>query len=86
MLRLAWLVLLLPIAACGGGQSPATLSISCAGGIKLVGAASTDVAGNVAGGRPTISFPDPANPGKTGTISVQPHDHCKVTPTDASGG
>jgi hypothetical protein len=30
-------------------------------------------------GRPTMTFPDPTNPGKTGTISVPPHGHCKVT-------
>jgi hypothetical protein len=86
MRRLSWLVLLSLIAGCGGGKSPATLSISCAGGIKLVGAASIDVSGDVANGVPTMSFPDPANPGKTGTISVQRHDHCKVIPTDTSGG
>ena len=64
MHRLFWLVLLLLVAGCGGENSSSTLSISCAGGIKLVGAASIDAPGDVADGVSTMSFPDPANPGK----------------------
>jgi hypothetical protein len=83
MRRLACLVLLLSLADCGGGKTSTTLSVICAGGTQLFGAASVDVPGDVADGRPTMNFPDPANAGQTGTITVRPHDHCKITP---SGG
>jgi hypothetical protein len=72
--------LVLLVAGCGGGKSSGSLSITCAGGTQLVGAASIDVLGELADGRPRIEFPDPANPGKTGVITVQPRDHCKVSP------
>jgi hypothetical protein len=48
---------------------------------KLVGATSVDVLGELSNGRPTMQFPDPANPGKTGAFAVAPRDHCKITPT-----
>jgi hypothetical protein len=80
MRRLVWSLALLSLAGCGGGKASSTLSVTCGGGTQLVGAASIDVLGDVDNGRPTMSFPDPANPGKTGTISVQPHDLCKITP------
>ena len=80
MSRLVWLVIPLSLAACGGGKSSGTLSITCTGGTQVIGAASIDVLGDVVNGRPTMEFPDPANSGRTGTLSVPPHDHCKVTP------
>ena len=80
MHRLAWLVIPLSLAACGGGKSAVTLSVTCDGGTELFGAASIEVLGDTVDGHPTLNFPDPANPGKTGTISVRPHGHCKVTP------
>jgi hypothetical protein len=78
--HLVWLTFVLSLAGCGGAKSPGTLSVTCAGGTQLVGAASIDVLGDLANGQPRIEFPDPANPGKTGSISVQPHDRCKITP------
>jgi hypothetical protein len=83
MRRLAWLVLLSSHTGCGGGKSSATLSITCTGGTQLIGAGSVDILGDLVNGRPTMNFADPANPGKMGSISVQPLDHCKVAP---SGG
>ena len=80
MRHLVWMTVALSLAGCGGGKSSGTLSVTCAGGTQLVGAASIDVLGDLANGQPTMEFPDPANPGKTGTISVQPHSHCKITP------
>jgi hypothetical protein len=80
MRRLAWLVVPLSLAACGGSKSAATLSVTCDGGTQLFGAASIDVQGDVVNGRPTMNFPDPVSSGKTGTIAVPPHGHCKVTP------
>ena len=77
---LVCMTLVLSLAGCGGGKSVGSLSITCTGGTQLVGAASIDVLGDLSDGRPRIEFPDPANPGKTGTITVQPHDHCKVSP------
>ena len=80
MRHLVWMPLVLSLAGCGGGKSPGTLSVTCAGSTQLVGAASIDVLGDLTNGQPRIEFPDPANPGKTGSISVQPHDRCKITP------
>lgn len=77
---LVCMTLVLSLAGCGGGKSSGSLSITCTGGTQLVGAASIDVLGDLSDGRPRIEFPDPANPGKTGTITVQPHAHCKVSP------
>jgi hypothetical protein len=74
-------LLALTLAGCGGGgKSEGTLSVTCTSGTQLVGAASIDVLGDLTNGQPRIEFPDPANPGHTGTIAVPAHDHCKVTP------
>jgi hypothetical protein len=79
MHRMVWLAILLPIAACGGGKS-ATLSVICDGGTQLFGAASIDVLGDAVNGRQTMNYPDPVNPGHTGSIALQPHDRCKIAP------
>lgn len=86
MRRLIWLALVSSLAGCGGDKPATTLSVTCTGGTQLVGAASIDVLGDLANGLPTMNFPDPANPGKTGNISVQPHDRCKITPGNPSNG
>lgn len=82
MHRLAWLVIPLSLAACGGGKSSTTLTVTCsgAGGPQLVGATSIDVLGDVVNGRPTMNYPDPVSSGKTGSISVEPHSQCRITP------
>lgn len=82
MLRSALLIILLPLAGCGGGKSATTLSVTCTGvgSPQLNGATSIDVLGDVANGRPTMTFPDPVNSGKTDTISVEPHTQCRITP------
>jgi hypothetical protein len=80
MHRLAWFLIPLSLAGCGGKSSAPTLSVTCSGGAQLFGAASIEVLGDVVNGRPTMSFPDPVNPGKTGAISVQPGGDCKITP------
>jgi hypothetical protein len=84
MLRLAWLLIPLSLAACGGKAPEPALSVSCDGGTQLFGALSIDVPGDVVNGRPVLTFPDPANPGKTGQIAVPPAGHCKITPQKSS--
>ncbi len=84
MYRLAWLLIPLSLAACGGKTPVATLSVTCDGGTQLFGAASIDVPGEVTNGRPTMTFPDPVNPGKSGTIAVPAGGHCKITPQMSS--
>jgi len=79
MRRAAWTTLALLLAGCGGSAPPATLSVACSGGTKLVGAVSIEVPGDLANGRPVMEFPDPANPGRTGAIAVPPNDHCRIT-------
>jgi hypothetical protein len=80
MPHLRWLVLGLLLSGCGGGKSASSLSVVCASGTQLFGASSIEVLGDLADGRPTMEFPDPANHGNTGTISIKPRDHCKITP------
>jgi hypothetical protein len=63
-----------------------TLSVMCDGSASLVGARSIDVLGDPVNGRPMLSFPDPANSDKTGTLAVPPHDRCTITPVAGSGG
>ena len=85
--RLAWLLLPCTLAGCGGGSKPeATLSVTCGGNTVLNGARSIDALGDPANGRVVLSFPDPVNPGNTGTIAVPPHDRCKIMPTPATSG
>ena len=80
MHRLAWLVILLSLAGCGGSKSTQTLSVVCTGGVSLVGATHIDVPGDVVNGRPTMNFPSPSSPGKTDSISVDPRGNCRITP------
>jgi hypothetical protein len=80
MHRLLWIAIPLALAGCGGSKSVPTLTVTCTGGVQLVGATSVDVLGDVVNGRPTISYPDPVNPAKTGSIAVEPRGTCKVAP------
>ncbi len=80
MPHLRLLVFALLVSGCGGGKSASSLSVVCTSGTQLLGASSIDMLGDLTDGRPTMEFPDPANPGNTGTISLKPHDHCKITP------
>ena len=80
MHRLAWLAIALSLAGCGGSKSATTLTVTCTGGVQLVGAASVDVLGDVVNGRPTLTYPDPTHSGKTGSIAVEPRGQCRVAP------
>jgi hypothetical protein len=83
--RLSLLVLPIVLVGCGGDKPKATLSVTCGGSAALVGARSIDILGDLVNGRPTISFPDPANPGRTGTMSIAPASRCSIVP-ESSGG
>jgi len=85
MRRFAWLAVLLPLAGCGGGggKPAATLSVVCGEGTQLYGATSIEVSEQGQNGPSQLIYPDPVNPGKTGTITVQPGDHCTITPVIA---
>ncbi|HET6309225.1 MAG TPA: hypothetical protein VFG12_18680 [Rhodopila sp.] len=74
------------LAACGGGKPATTVSVSCGGAVALAGATSVDVLGDQVNGKTTLSFPDPANPGQTGTLVVPSHDKCTISPATSSGG
>lgn len=84
MRRIACLMVLLVLAGCGGDKPTATLSVVCPGGSQLNGARSIDIASDAQSGRPQLLFPDPVNPGKVGAITVQPGDHCTITPATSS--
>ena len=84
---LAILVLPLAAAACGhsDAKSTPTLSVTCDGTLRLAGAASIDVA--TVGGGTLLSFPDPANPGHTGTLPLSAGTPCTIAPViDKAGG
>jgi hypothetical protein len=83
--RLGWLLLPVVVTGCGGDKPAATLVVTCNGSDALDGARSIDVLGDLVNGRPTLSFPDPANPGKTGMLSVAPDTRCTIKPTTGSG-
>jgi hypothetical protein len=83
--HLIWLCLPVLLAGCGGDKPAATVSVSCGGTVALAGARSVDVLGDAVNGKTTLSFPDPANPGQTGTLVVPPHDRCSISPTTGSG-
>ncbi len=85
-MRTGWLLLPLVLAGCGGDKPSATLTVTCRGSVALVGARSIDVLGDPVNGRTTMSFPDPVNQGKTGTLSVLPSDRCSIMPVIGSGG
>ena len=84
--QIGWLALPMILTGCGGDKPAATLTVTCRGSVALVGARSVDVLGDQVNGRTAMSFPDPANSGKTGTLSVSPGDRCSIKPADGSGG
>ena len=77
--HLLCMLLVLSLAGCGGGSHQG-LSRSPAPGAHNWLARRQSTYWVTFHGRPKLEFPDPANPGKTGVITVQPHDHCKVSP------
>jgi hypothetical protein len=84
--QLGWLFVPIVLVGCGGDKPAATLSITCGGSAALVGATSIDVLGDQVNGRTAFTYPDPANRGKTGALSVPPHDRCTITPVIGPGG
>jgi hypothetical protein len=84
--QLIWLSLPVFLAGCGGDKPAATVSVSCGGTVALAGAGSVDVLGDPVNGKTTLSFPDPANHGQTGTLVVPSHDKCSISATTGSGG
>ncbi len=80
LLRLALVGLPVWLSACGHSDPTATLSVTCGGETTLAGAASIDVAPAPGGEAALLSFPDPANPGHTGTLSVTGGHPCTITP------
>jgi hypothetical protein len=79
-----WLCLPVVLAGCGGDKPAATLSVTCNGSAALAGARSIDVLGDQTNGRTVMTFPDPANKGRTNTLSVGPNERCTITPVVAS--
>lgn len=85
--QIGWLLIPCVLAGCGGGDKQATtLTVTCHGGVALVGAHSIDVLGDQVSGHTTMSFPDPVISGKTGTLTVLPGDRCSITPMVGTQG
>lgn len=85
-LGLPLLGLPLVLSGCGhAGSSTPTLSVSCGGSLMLAGATAVDVATTPGGGGTMLRFPDPANPGHTGTLPVPPGESCAISPAPKAG-
>ena len=74
------------LAACGGGSSAPTVSVSCGGSLALSGAQSVDVTPDAARGGTILQFPDPVNAGRTGTMPIPSGSRCTIAPTRNVGG
>lgn len=80
LVRLALLGLPVWLSACGHSDPTATLSVSCNNETSLAGATSIEVAPAPGGEAAMLSFPDPANPGRTATLPVAGGHPCTITP------
>jgi hypothetical protein len=81
-MRVAWfglLALSLSTAACGRGSSASSLTVTCNGATALVGAKYVNVIVDQAAKSTVLSFPDPLNDDRTGTIAVD--RRCMIAPT-----
>jgi hypothetical protein len=83
-MKLIW-ACLLPLTGllvgCGSSPSSNTLSITCGGSLSMAGAKSIEIGSDSPNTGLTLSYPDPANPGHTGSVAVKPGMHCTVAPT-----
>ena len=67
------------LAGCGHSTpGPATLSVTCDGSLMLSGAATISAAPTAGGA--ALSFPDPVNPGQTGSLPIQSGHVCVIAP------
>ena len=80
LIRLALLLLALPFGGCSAAALT-TLSVTCDGSLTLSGAKSIDIVPNTANSGAVLSFPDPANEGRTGSIPVTAGRRCTIAPT-----
>jgi len=81
MKLLPTILLILPGLLAGCASSPSTtLSVTCAGSLSLAGATSIDVSPDGANGA-VLSYPDPVNAGKTGSIPIRQGARCTIAPT-----
>ncbi|MBE7211068.1 MAG: hypothetical protein INR65_08610 [Gluconacetobacter diazotrophicus] len=72
------LALPLLLAACGHSDpAPSTLSVSCDNSLLLAGATSLQAIATEHGA--SLSYPDPVNPGHTGSLPLQPGHPCTIT-------
>ncbi|MCQ8277645.1 hypothetical protein NFI95_04175 [Acetobacteraceae bacterium KSS8] len=75
------------LAGCGHSKSGSpTLSVTCDGTLMLAGATQITAASDNGGGVATLRFPDPANPGQTGTLPVPGGRSCVITPVVSTDG
>jgi len=70
------LALPLALAACGGDAPKETLSVTCNGSLMLAGTSTLTVDSKDGGA--VLSFPDPANPDHTGSLTVAAGQPCTI--------
>jgi hypothetical protein len=73
------------LTGCGSSTRDPSVWVHCHGTLVLSGAKSVDVIVDPARG-PLLSYPDPANPGQTGTIPVTKDNDCTIAPTGSITG
>jgi len=76
--------LLAMLSGCGSSSPTTTLSVACNGELNLAGAQSVEVTADPPTQSAIIHFPDPVNPGHTGTITVPFGKRCTVTPVSTT--
>lgn len=72
------------LGGCGHSAPTATLSVTCNGSLSLAGASSIQVESDPGHGT-RLTFPDPANPGHTGTLPIAEGQPCTIAPELAKG-
>lgn len=76
---------LLPLAACGGSSGTGTLTLRCMNGTTVVGvrqvAVTVQPSGTAPAPKATLAYPNPVDPGHTGSVGVEPGQKCTIAPT-----
>ncbi|ABI61202.1 putative secreted protein [Granulibacter bethesdensis] len=75
--------LLVSLSACGSDTPKAadTVSITCDSNVVLVGATRVEMAAEPKNGTIILTYPDPVDSTRTGSLTVNRSQHCTIAPT-----